>query len=269
MSGLYSYWSIFLLCMQCFVVFFPEWFKMTDFDPLFGSKLMVRKGIWLKCVRVSPGVHNCDAYLNAINDIPMFLMWSRVNSILGLVCHLSSISVMLYVQLGSNVSSSFLQRASKISGWLLLSSGVFITSAITSVAFVIAQGWRYRNDQFNSWPIDKVNYIFGCCIYMGWIQSTMAIVFGVFILCGKTNFDDHQLQSFAVESNNDQYRQRSNSKMASHRSLIFKNPPPPMSNPVSNPVSDRSELIQFESSRKSGRSTSNSLRGQNVMDGYI
>ena len=85
---IYSYWSIFLLCLQCFVVFFPEWFKMTDFDPLFGSKLMVRKGIWHKCVRVSPGVHNCDEYLSAINEIPMFLMWSRVNAILGLVCHL-------------------------------------------------------------------------------------------------------------------------------------------------------------------------------------
>ena len=77
--------------MQCFAVFFPEWFKMTDFDPLFGSKLMVRKGIWMKCVRVSPGVHNCDAYLHAINEIPLFLMWSRVNSILGLVCHLERI----------------------------------------------------------------------------------------------------------------------------------------------------------------------------------
>ena len=29
---------------------------------------------------VKVGVHNCDAYLNAINEIPMFLMWSRVTS---------------------------------------------------------------------------------------------------------------------------------------------------------------------------------------------
>ena len=141
-------------------------------------------------------------------------------------------------------------------------------SSITSVAFVIAQGWQYGQDNFNSWPIDKVHYIFGYCIYMGWIQSMMAILFGVFILCGKTTFDEHQvrmltllisslilsakLHSFHAESNHDEYRQRSNrsSRMASHRSLIFKNPPPPMSNPVSN----RSELIQFESSQKSGRS---------------
>ena len=47
-SRKYSYASIGLFALQCFVVFFPEWFKMTDYDSLFGSKLMVRKGIWLK-----------------------------------------------------------------------------------------------------------------------------------------------------------------------------------------------------------------------------
>ena len=47
-SRKYSYMSIGLFALQCFVVFFPEWFKMTDFDALFGSKLMVRKGIWHK-----------------------------------------------------------------------------------------------------------------------------------------------------------------------------------------------------------------------------
>ena len=83
---------------------------MTDFDPLFGSKLMVRKGIWLKCVRVSPGVHNCDAYLHAINEIPMFLMWSRVNSILGLV--LISLSHML-VNSGLTSWSRALQQQEK------------------------------------------------------------------------------------------------------------------------------------------------------------
>ena len=27
---------------------------------------------------------------------------------------------------------------------------------------------------------------------MGWLQSMVAIVFGVYVLCGKADFDDHQ-----------------------------------------------------------------------------
>ena len=53
--------------------------------------------------------------------------------------HKSSISCMLYIQL-SVVSVDTIRKYQKVTGWLLFASGVFITSAITSVAFVITQG---------------------------------------------------------------------------------------------------------------------------------
>ena len=49
-----------------------------------------------------------------------------------------SISLMLYIQL-SAVSFDTIQKFQKLTGWLLFASGVFIASAITSVAFVITQ----------------------------------------------------------------------------------------------------------------------------------
>ena len=47
--------SLLLILVGTFATAFPEWFKMTDYDGLFGSKLMVRKGLWLKCIRNQPG----------------------------------------------------------------------------------------------------------------------------------------------------------------------------------------------------------------------
>ena len=38
---------------------------------------MIRKGLWFKCVRVSPGVNNCDAYLGAIQTLPNWLIAAR------------------------------------------------------------------------------------------------------------------------------------------------------------------------------------------------
>lgn len=69
--------SVILFIASLFVVVFPEWFKMTDYDSLFGSKLMIRKGLWLKCVRVSPGVNNCDAYMDPIQSLPGWVIGSR------------------------------------------------------------------------------------------------------------------------------------------------------------------------------------------------
>ena len=52
--------ALVLFGISLFVTFFPEWFKMTNYDGNWGGKLMVRKGLWVKCTRVSPGMHNCD-----------------------------------------------------------------------------------------------------------------------------------------------------------------------------------------------------------------
>ena len=60
-----------------FVIICPAWFKMTDYDNLFGSKVMVRKGLWFRCVRLEPGAHECDAYMLPIQSMPPWLLCSR------------------------------------------------------------------------------------------------------------------------------------------------------------------------------------------------
>ena len=52
---LFQIGSLLLIIVGTFATAFPEWFRMTDYDGLFGSKLMVRKGLWLKCIRNQPG----------------------------------------------------------------------------------------------------------------------------------------------------------------------------------------------------------------------
>ena len=119
----------------------------------------------------------------------------------------------------------------------------------------------------------KVNYIFGCCIYLGWIQSIVAIIFGICILCGKVDFDDWAVsqlnEASQVISNHDAYRLKTSSQIdhnLTHRSNLFKNPPPPISNrseftgqemyfePPSSRAPSRRSRAQV--SRKSSRSQS-------------
>jgi len=54
-ESIFQIGSLLLILIGTFATAFPEWFKMTDYDGLFGSKLMVRKGLWLKCIRNQPG----------------------------------------------------------------------------------------------------------------------------------------------------------------------------------------------------------------------
>ena len=67
----------------------------------------------------------------------------------------------------------------------------------------------------------------------------IAIIFGVYIICGKVDFDDCQFNATSqVTSNHDAYRLKTSSQLdhnLTHRSNLFKNPPPPISN--------RSELL--------------------------
>ena len=49
---------------------------MTDYDGNWGGKLMVRKGLWVKCTRVSPGMHNCDR-----NGFHSLYASNRLNSV--------------------------------------------------------------------------------------------------------------------------------------------------------------------------------------------
>ena len=60
-----------------FVVVYPEWFKMTNFDNLFGSKITIKKGIWMKCVSTSPGSNDCDPFEDPVYQLPGAIIGCR------------------------------------------------------------------------------------------------------------------------------------------------------------------------------------------------
>ena len=113
--------ALVLFAISLFVTFFPEWFKMTNYDGNWGGKLMVRKGLWVKCTRVSPGMHNCDrigskavtsvytlrlklylrnfrqSYLSAIFGLPGYIVATRGATILALSANLGTICSLFFV----------------------------------------------------------------------------------------------------------------------------------------------------------------------------
>ena len=55
---------------------------------------MIRKGLWLKCVRVSPGVNNCDAYMDPINLLDGWIIAARFCGVSCLLANICSICIM-------------------------------------------------------------------------------------------------------------------------------------------------------------------------------
>ena len=102
--------ALVLFAISLFVTFFPEWFKMTNYDGNWGGKLMVRKGLWVKCKRVSSGMHNCDSYLSAIFGLPGYIVATRGATILALSANLATICSLFFVNFYSAKHKRFIIR---------------------------------------------------------------------------------------------------------------------------------------------------------------
>ena len=59
------------------IVLSPTWVRMTDYDSMWGGRIQIRKGLWLKCWTMGPGQHECDSYQYPIQSLPAWLLSSR------------------------------------------------------------------------------------------------------------------------------------------------------------------------------------------------
>ena len=76
-TTVYIFASLTLFLTSLGIVVAPAWFRMTDYDNLFGRSIQIRKGLWLKCLRMGPGQHECDSYQDSVQNQPASLLFCR------------------------------------------------------------------------------------------------------------------------------------------------------------------------------------------------
>ena len=205
--------NIAFFVISLYICIYPGW-RRNDPQGDVIENIIRSQGLWFQCTLYTHGSWQCDDYDQFFISLPAVIQGARAFMILAII--MSFISMMLLLPGGR--CTVYYTNHPNMKARLAGMSAVLIV--ISAFCCLVASSWYAAEVVSAYWMQNMPNYslnnnnftfsdrfIYGSCIYLGWVNFILGFTSGVLMCCGARQSEEEMEYGMHLENDGTGYQQ--------------------------------------------------------------